>query len=105
MPTYNSSTDLFKIYPSLSQMLCIFSALHHNSVNVVIVWTTAGGAAIEAGVGLLLGGAPLEREQRMALMVGFGAGILELMFDSDKVMDPLTICQSSVISRANITCS
>ena len=85
-------------------MLCIFSALHHNSVNVVIVWTTAGGAAIEAGVGLLLGGAPLEREQRMALMVGFGAGILELMFDSDKVIDPLnichTICQSSVISHA-----
>lgn len=36
------------------QMLCTFSALHHNSVLVVIVWTTAGGAAIEACVAYLL---------------------------------------------------
>jgi len=69
----------------LSQMLCIFSALHHNSVNVVIVWTTAGGVAIEAAVGYLLTGVTLEREPRLALTVGFGAGILELVFDTDKV--------------------
>jgi hypothetical protein len=56
------------------QMLCTFSALHHNSVNVVIVWTTAGGAAIEAGMAYLLTGKPLGRESRMALALGFGAG-------------------------------
>ena len=67
------------------QMLCTFSALHHNSVNVVIVWTTAGGAAIEAGISHLLTGTPLGQEAKLALMIGFGAGVLELLFDSDKV--------------------
>ena len=38
----------------LLQMLCTFSALHHNSVLVVIVWTTAGGSAMEACVAYLL---------------------------------------------------
>ena len=66
-------------------MLCTFSALHHNSVNVVIVWTTAGGAAIEACISHLLTGMPLGQEARLALMVGFGAGMLELFFDGDKV--------------------
>jgi hypothetical protein len=68
-----------------TQMLCTFSALHHNSVNVVIVWITAGGAAIEAGMMYWLTGMALSQESRIALATGFGAGVLELLFDSDKV--------------------
>lgn len=61
-------------------MLCMFSALHHNSVHVVLVWTTAGGAAIEATVTALLGpgpghpAAPIPREAALLLLVGFSAG-------------------------------
>jgi hypothetical protein len=55
-------------------MLCTFSALHHNSVNVVIVWITAGGAAIEAGMTYWLTGMALSQESRIALATGFGAG-------------------------------
>ncbi|GAX86042.1 hypothetical protein CEUSTIGMA_g13457.t1 [Chlamydomonas eustigma] len=68
-----------------TQMLCTFSALHHNSVNVVIVWITAGGAAIEAVVACWLNSTSLSQQSRIALITGFSAGVLELLFDPDKV--------------------
>jgi hypothetical protein len=55
-------------------MLCTFSALHHNSVYVVLVWTTAGGAAIEALVNMLLGGIALSKQSSTALLISFCAG-------------------------------
>lgn len=55
-------------------MLCTFSALHHNSVYVVLVWTTAGGAAIEALVNALLGGIALSKQSSTALLISFCAG-------------------------------
>ncbi|KAG1659223.1 hypothetical protein FOA52_008992 [Chlamydomonas sp. UWO 241] len=83
-----------------TQLLCTFSALHHNSLNVVLVWTTAGSVAIESAVNSALGGRPLSPQATTALAVSFGAGVLELVFDSDKVAVGLLMLLLFSVSKA-----
>mmetsp|Transcript_11940 Transcript_11940/g.25675 ORF Transcript_11940/g.25675 Transcript_11940/m.25675 type:complete len:446 (-) Transcript_11940:511-1848(-) len=85
---------------SATQMLCTFSALHHNSVNLVLVWTTVGAGAIDAGVTYLLTGRTLSDECRTALLVAAGAGVLEIFFDNDKVPVGILMMSLWAISKA-----
>jgi hypothetical protein len=69
-----------------TQLLLIFSSLHHNSVAVVITWLAVGGSAIDTLVSVLIGESSslssLSHEARVSLLVAFGAGVVELIFDS-----------------------
>ena len=71
-----------------TQLLCLFSSLHHNSVHLVIAWISVGGAFMDTLVALLTGDSSqsLSQPARTALLVAFGAGCLEILFDSNKAM-------------------
>jgi hypothetical protein len=56
-----------------AQMLCAFSALHHNSVLFVLTWSSVVREAIQAGVAAWTRGQPLSGDTRLVLGTAAGA--------------------------------
>ena len=57
----------------VTQMLCTFSALHHNSVLIVLIWTNVGAGLIDVGLSYLVLRKQPPEEVKPALAAGVAA--------------------------------